>query len=94
MNSSFEIGLNQIQLDSNCSRTLIWIQSDSIGFNRIQSDSTITLQRVNSADVNNYGKVCVKYSRKTDKSILAKVREEKKEREGEEGEEINKLWNG
>ena len=42
-------------------------------FDRIQSDSTIPLQRVNSMDVNNYGKVCVKYSRKTDESILAKV---------------------
>ena len=44
-------------------------------FGRMDSDWTCPLQRVKtSADVTGYGKVCPKYSTKTDGSILAKVR--------------------
>ena len=43
-------------------------------FERIQSDWMIPLERVKaSSDVTNYGQICVKYNKKTDESILAKV---------------------
>ena len=49
------------------------IRLDSF-FGRMDSDWTCPLQRVkSSADVTDYGKVCLKYSTKTDESILAKV---------------------
>jgi hypothetical protein len=43
-------------------------------FERIQSDWRIPLERMRApSDVDNYGKIFVKYNRKTEQSILAKV---------------------